>query len=122
MHKLESHMEEKTKFTNINLNQIILESMPGVAYIFNKEGFMVAWNKKVEETVGYSAEEIKNLFIREYPTESAWENVVAAVNDVYTKGYGQLETTLRTKPFKQIPNSHRIKFIIKTQAMEFIAL
>ena len=122
MHKLETHMKEKTKFTNINLNQIILESMPGMAYIFNKEGYMVAWNKKVEEIMGYSAEEIKNLFIREYPIESEWENVVAAVNDVYTKGYGQLETTVRTKPCKQIANSNRIKYIIKTQAMEFIAL
>ena len=96
MHKLESHMKEKTKFTNINLNQIIL-NMPGMAYIFNKEGYMVAWNKKLEEIMGYSAEELKNLYIREYPIESEWENIVAAVNDVYTKGYGQLETTLRTK-------------------------
>ena len=83
---------------------------------------MVAWNKKLEEIMGYSAEELKNLYIREYPIESEWENVVAAVNDVYTKGYGQLETTVRTKPCKQIANSNRIKYIIKTQAMEFISL
>ena len=122
MYKLESHMKEKTKFTNINLNQIILESIPGMAYIFNKEGYLVAWNKKVKEPMGHIAEEIKNLFIREYPIESEWKNVGTAVNDVYTEGYGQLEKTVRTKSCKQIANSNQIKYIIKTQAMEFIAL
>ena len=47
--------------------------------------------------MGYIAEEIKNLFIREYPIESEWKNVGTAVNDVYTKGDGQLETNCKNE-------------------------
>jgi len=47
MHKLESHMEEKTKFTNINLNQIILYCMPGMGLISSQEGELITWNTNV---------------------------------------------------------------------------
>ena len=49
MHKLESHMEEKTKFTNINLNQIILESMPGMAYILTKKVIWLPGIKRLKK-------------------------------------------------------------------------
>ena len=49
----------KVKLDNKVLNQTIMDSMPGLAYIFSKDGHLVAWNKRAEEILELSADEIK---------------------------------------------------------------
>ena len=50
-----SRLEMKEDSTNMIWNNILMDSMPGLAYIFTKEGNMVAWNKRVENILGYSS-------------------------------------------------------------------
>ena len=42
-----------SKFSNKFLPEIIMDSMPGMCFIFASDGKMIAWNKRVEEVLGY---------------------------------------------------------------------
>ena len=93
----------KEKFSNIVLNQTIMDSMPGLAYIFSRDGQLVAWNKRAEEILGYSAEELQAERTPEFAQESDREKLKSAFNETLVKGSGSLEFTIETKSGKKIP-------------------
>jgi len=93
----------KAKLDNIVLNQVILDSMPGLAYIFSKDGYLVAWNKMAEEILGYSAEELGGEVTPEFAQESDREKLRTAFIETLVKGSGSLEYTIVTKSGKKIP-------------------
>jgi len=93
----------KAKLDNIVLNQVIMDSMPGLAYIFSKDGHLVAWNKMAEEILGYSAEELGGEVTPEFALESDREKLLLAFQEALLTGSGTLEYTLVTKTGKKIP-------------------
>jgi len=93
----------KAKLDNIVLNQVIMDSMPGLAYIFSKDGHLVAWNKMAEEILGYSAEELGGEVTPEFALESDREKLLLAFQEALLTGSGTLEYTLVTKSGKKIP-------------------
>jgi PAS domain S-box-containing protein len=93
----------KAKLDNIVLNQVIMDSMPGLAYIFSKDGRLVAWNKMAEEILGYSAEELGGEVTPEFALESDREKLLLAFQEALLTGSGTLEYTLVTKTGKKIP-------------------
>jgi PAS domain S-box-containing protein len=93
----------KEKFSNIVLNQTIMDSMPGLAYIFSRDGQLVAWNKRAEEILGYSTEELSALNYPDFAQESDREKLRSAFKETLVTGYGSLEFTIVTKSGKKIP-------------------
>ncbi len=91
------------KLSNIVLNQVIMDSMPGLAYIFDKDKKLVAWNKRGEEILGYSTEELHAGKNPEFAQESDREKLRAAFIETLVKGAGSLEFTIVTKSGKKIP-------------------
>ena len=91
------------KLSNIVLNQVIMDSMPGLAYIFDKDKKLVAWNKRGEEILGYSTEELHAGKNPEFAQESDREKLRAAFIETREKGSGSLEFTIVTKFGKKIP-------------------
>jgi len=93
----------KEKFNKIVLNQTIMDSMPGLAYIFSKDGQLVAWNKRAEEILGYSYEELHGKITPEFAQESDREKLRSAFREALATGSGSLEYTAVTKSGKKIP-------------------
>jgi PAS domain S-box-containing protein len=93
----------KKKLDNIVLNQTIMDSMPGLAYIFDKDKKLVAWNKRGEEILGYSTEELHAGKNPEFAQESDREKLRTAFIETLVKGSGSLEFTIETKSGKKIP-------------------
>jgi len=93
----------KDTLSNIVLNQVIMDSMPGLAYIFDKDKKLVAWNKRGEEILGYSTEELRAGKNPEFAQESDREKLRAAFIETLVKGSGSLEFTIVTKSGKKIP-------------------
>ena len=91
------------KFTNKFLPEIIMDSMPGLAYIFSKDGHLVAWNKRAEEILGYSTEELHARKNPEFAQESDRKKLRTAFIETLVKGSGSLEFTIETKSGKKIP-------------------
>ena len=92
----------KEDSTNTIWNNILMDSMPGLAYIFTKDGYMLAWNKKIESILEYSKEELKNKFIMDFIDEKYHEPVMKEMQKVFTYGYGQIEYELVSKSGKRL--------------------
>ena len=93
----------KVKLDNKVLNQTIMDSMPGLAYIFSKDGHLVAWNKRAEEILELSADEIKLKMAATFSQDSDTSRVRLAFEKCLLMGSISLEHTLLTKSGKKIP-------------------
>ena len=93
----------KVKLDNKVLNQTIMDSMPGLAYIFSKDGHLVAWNKRAEEILELSADEIKLKMAATFSQDSDTSRVRLAFEKCLLLGSISLEHTLLTKSGKKIP-------------------
>jgi len=91
----------QNKLSKIVLNEIIMDSMPGMAFIYTKDGQLVAWNKRVEEILGYSAEEMGKVFAGDLAENK--EKLRSAFKEVFSTGYGQIEHAVLTKSGRRIP-------------------
>ena len=92
----------KENSTDLIWNNILMDSMPGLAYIFTKEGYIIAWNKWVENILGYSKEELKNKFILDFIDETYHAQVMKEMQKVFADGYGQVEYELVSKSGKRL--------------------
>ncbi|MBF0345905.1 MAG: PAS domain S-box protein [Nitrospirae bacterium] len=85
-------------------SETIINSLPGIFYLFDKNGKCLSWNRNLEDVTGYSSNEIENMkpedcFIR----EDKWL-VYETMQQVFSKKRGtSIEATMCTKDGKQIP-------------------
>ncbi len=82
----------------------ILQGMPEIAYIFDKEGRMVRWNKNVELILGYSKDELYHKFVAEFIDEPNREMVLNEFKSVFTDGKERtVEYNMLLKSGEKIP-------------------
>ncbi|MBE0571719.1 MAG: hypothetical protein IH618_09270 [Ignavibacteriaceae bacterium] len=66
--------------------------MPGLSYIFSKEGKLVYWgSKKAWQLLEYSDEDLENKYVLEFIDEADREKVLSVFQNVFKEGYGQVE-------------------------------
>ena len=87
----------------IELSNTIINSLPGVFYLFTKGGKYLRWNKKVETITGYSAKEIRNMSALSFFDENERPMVQAAIDETFQKGQSYIEAHLLAKSGKKIP-------------------
>lgn len=84
--------------------EAVLEGMPQLAYVFDAQGKMKRWNKNIEKTLGYSAEELKDKFIGEFIAEQDRPEVQNAVQQVFEDGRERrIEYDILSKDGKKTP-------------------
>ncbi len=86
-----------------NLSQSIINSLPGVFFIFDENRVHQLWNKNFETVTGYSAEELKGKLAGTCVEEKDLELFTAAVGRMYNTGNAELEVTLINKYKQKIP-------------------
>lgn len=75
----------------------LFESIPGYLYVYDENGKLIKWNKKHEEMTGYSAEELADMTLEKWFDQDDFVRVMAAVESVFTTGYGEVEADLIKK-------------------------
>jgi len=93
----------QNKLLNKAVSEVIFDSMPGLAFIYTKDGHLVAWNKRAEEALGYSAEEMGKAVASDFSEADSKEKVKAAFKQSLSLGYVQVEHVLLTKSGKRLP-------------------
>lgn len=83
--------------------ELIMNSLPGIIYIFNKERRLIAWNKRVEEVYEYSSDELSDKHILDFVDFDDREKVDLSVQKVFADGYEEVEINALTKSGKKIP-------------------
>ncbi|MBO6620644.1 MAG: PAS domain S-box protein [Balneola sp.] len=89
--------------TEKQLSDSIINSLPGVFYLFNKEGDILRWNDNLEEITNYLPEEIKEAHPLNFFHKDEKELITERIENVFVTGTDSIEADLLTKEGERIP-------------------
>jgi len=96
--KVEEELLQSQVFT-----EAILNSVPGILYLYDEQGTLVQWNQTFTEVTGYSDEELRHKTISDWFDDEEKELVAAAARRVLEKGRSTVEAKLVVKDGRRIP-------------------
>lgn len=95
----EETLQMQTKFT-----EAIMDSVPGMLYLYDADGKMVRWNKKHSLMTGYTDEEMADLSMADwFKDEAALAKINLAIRRALTEGFAEEEAELWRKDGTTIP-------------------
>ena len=95
------------------LSGFIINSLPGVFYLYDKNGKFLRWNKNFETVSGYTGDEISRMQPLDFFDEDEKEILTERIGKVFTEGMGEVEAHFFTKDRRKILyyfNGWRTKF------------
>lgn len=96
-----------------NFSDSIINSLPGIFYLYDEHGKFLRWNKNFEYVSGYSAAEIKTMHPADFFDEQEKELMKKKVYEVLSTGMGDVEAHFFTRDKEKIPyyfNGWRVIF------------
>ncbi|MEL7832643.1 PAS domain S-box protein [Fodinibius sp. Rm-B-1B1-1] len=84
-------------------NEALLESLPGIFYMFDEEGNYYHWNQHLLDETGYTADEMQEITPGEFFTDDEFESVRDEIGAVFEGGKSSIEANLKTKDGRKIP-------------------
>lgn len=88
-----------------DLSDAIINSLPGIFYLFNQQGKFLRWNRNFQQVSGYSAEEIATeITPLDLFEESEKKLVAARIHEVFVSGTATVEANFYTKRRERIPH------------------
>ena len=84
--------------------ETLMRGIPGLFYVFDDKFHVHLWNKNVETTTGYDAEEIPERNIFELFEGDDLPHMRQAIQNVFNTGEGVAEAMLVTKKGERVPH------------------
>ena len=81
----------------------IINSLPGIFYLFDQTGCFILWNKNFESITGYAAKEIKKLHPLDLFEGEEKEYIQKRIHQVFESGHAVADSNLITKKKEVIP-------------------
>ena len=85
------------------LSDSIINSLPGIFYLYDKEGNFLRWNKNFETVTGYTAEEIGQMNALDFFEEKFQPLMKEKVASVFENGEDNVEAELLLKNKEAVP-------------------
>ena len=85
-----------------DFSKAVLDSLPGIFYLFDRKGRFLRWNTNFEEITGYTAEEIGRMHPLDMFSGPDKGRVRDRITDVFTNGTSEAEAELVTKSGRKI--------------------
>ena len=79
-----------------NFSDNLINSLPGVFYLFNQQGEYLHWNKNMEDVTGYQSEEILQAHPSDFFLPEDHPSMSEAISTVFSEGNATLESNLIT--------------------------
>lgn len=101
----ERKVAEKELKRAVTMTEAILESVPGMLYLYNAEGKLVFWNKNHETMTGYSPEELAKMTLVSWykNDQESLDSVQKGLEMTVGGGVGFAEANLQCKDGTRIP-------------------
>jgi PAS domain S-box-containing protein len=99
----ERKQAEKTLLREKNFPDAVMNSSPGLLFVFGDKGNIIQWNRNAEKVTGYSAKEIAKMNILDFVAKEDQKTAAEAMQEVFTKGQASLEIKILSKPGKKTP-------------------
>ena len=83
----------------------VIDSIPGMLYLYDAQGRLVRWNKRHETITGYSAEELSKMKLMDWyeGDPAAAEHIAREAGRAFSGGFADAEEYLRIKDGSRIP-------------------
>jgi len=94
--------KEKALFSEKVFSETLLESIPGLFYVYDDRRNLIRWNKNHEKMTGYSAEELSDVNLLSWFDEHDSVKIGAVYEEVINTGYGEVEAYLNTRGGEQL--------------------
>lgn len=99
-----SRIESEQKILLANKqSESIINSLPGIFYLYDRNGKFVRWNKNFEKVSGYSSEEISQMTPIDFFDDDEKMLLKYKINAVFTKGQADVQANFYTKDRRRIP-------------------
>ena len=94
---------ERTLQAEKVFSDTLIQSMPGILYLYDLSGSFRRWNQVFETTSGYSADEVARMHPRDFFSPEEWPHVEARIAEVFTNGESSVEASFLTKAGAAVP-------------------
>lgn len=84
------------------LSDSIINSLPGVFYLYDRSGKFFRWNENFEKVSGYSGEEIKRMHPTDFFDGDEKVLLEERISEVFEKGYADVKANFFTKGKKHL--------------------
>jgi len=84
----------------------LIDSLPGIFYLYQvtEDNFkLIGWNRKHETALGYSADELENMSIKEFFNSKDFARIQKGLKKVFETGEWRLKADIIMKNGKSIP-------------------
>ncbi len=85
------------------LNDAIIDSLPGVFYMFDQKGKRIRWNKNMEKVTGYTTEELTAIPIFANVVNEDRDDVKKTFEEVFTVGHASREAWVDQRDGTRVP-------------------
>jgi len=96
--KAKQKIEKEKDFSNS-----IINSLPGIFYLFDSNGKMMRWNKNFEIVSGYASEEIDKMIPIDFFDSDEKTYIRSRIEKVFLEGVSDAEANFFTKDKKKVP-------------------
>jgi len=86
-----------------DFSESVINSMPGIFYVFDEQRRFLRWNENFEKMTEFSDEEFSKTCALEHIAEEDREVAVDAIQEVFFKGKSYVELNLLSKSGKKTP-------------------
>lgn len=86
-----------------NLSDSIINSLPGVFYMYSSDWKFIRWNKNFELSTGYSSAEIEKMHPLDFFSGEDKLFITEKINNVFINGEAKTEISVHTKLGKSYP-------------------
>lgn len=95
-------VEEKLLFEKM-LSDSLIQKMPGIFYLYTKEGKFLRWNKNFETITGYNAFEIRNMHPVDFYDGDEKEKIRNRISRHFHENVPGVDVNLTTKDKRTVP-------------------
>ncbi|HSS30654.1 MAG TPA: PAS domain S-box protein [Nitrospiraceae bacterium] len=81
----------------------VIETIPDIMFALDTQGNLMKWNRRLGDVTGYSPEELLNKPALAFVPPEEQPRTAAAIQQVFTEGYAELDGQLLTKDLRTIP-------------------
>lgn len=99
----ESRRQDEFVRQERDFSETLLNSLPGVVYLYDETGKFLRWNKNFERVTGYASEEIARMHPLDFFAGKERELLASRIGEVFEKGSSDVEAGFVTKDGRQIP-------------------
>jgi PAS domain S-box-containing protein len=94
---LERREMEESLRRERDFSHSVINALPGIFFLFDRNGRAILWNRQFEEITGYGTDEIRTMSPLRFIEEADRERVGREIERVFATGRGRAEGLLRPK-------------------------